>query len=134
MATEKAPPGDDPVVEQETASMAKLGLRWSVLAAWRDALELRRVEIPPGIDRALEKARIKLASGCFSTCTVGCELGDIEGALTSADASSQHNWVEFWLDLLGLCMRSDEETMRILRIPAVKSRYQSCGIRGCQCG
>jgi len=124
---------EDQVLEQEVSVLRKFGLRWSILAAWRDALELRRVALPPETDRALEMARVKLASGCFSACTVGCDLNVIEGALTSADASSHHNWVDFWLDLLGHSMRAEEEAGQILRIPAVKARYQSCGITGCQC-
>ncbi len=126
-------PASDAAVAHETEALRRYGLRWAVLAAWRDALELRHVVIPPETDRALEKARIKLASGCFSVCDIGCELSAVEGALTSADASSHHNWVEFWVDVLAQAMTGGPETSRILRIPAVKTRYESCGIKGCSC-
>jgi len=120
-------------VIQEIDVLRKYGLRWAVLAAWRDALELRHVQLSPDTDRALDKARIKLASGCFSTCDIGCDLSTVEGALTSADASSKHNWVDFWLDILQHSMSEGGETERILKIPAVKTRYESCGIKGCSC-
>jgi hypothetical protein len=123
----------DQVVAQEVDVLRRYGLRWAVLAAWRDALALRRVNLPPEIDHEIEKARLMLASGCFSTCAVGCHLGAAEGALTSADSSTHHNWVDFWLDLLAQSMSGGPETERILKVPAVKAQYLSCGIAGCSC-
>jgi hypothetical protein len=117
----------------DEAVLKQYGLRWAVLAGWRDALQLRRVELPDDIDRLLENARFKLASGCFSVCEVGCDLSQLEGALTSADASSHHNWVDFWVDMLGHSMANDAETERILKIPAIRARYKNCGISGCRC-
>ena len=133
MTVDGKTPGQDEVVAQEISVLRQYGLRWAVLAAWRDALSLRKVLVPPDTDRALEMARMKLASGCFSTCTIGCDLGAIEGALTSADASSGHNWADFWIDLLGRAMAEEQDIGSILRIPAIRVRYQSCGIKGCQC-
>jgi hypothetical protein len=124
---------ENDVVAHETEVLRRFGLRWAVLAAWRDALELRHVPLPPETDRVMEKARIKLVSGCFSVCAVGCDLSAIEAALTTGDASSQHNWVDFWLDLLAQAMTGGPETERILRIPAVKARFETAGIKGCTC-
>lgn len=76
---------------------------------------------------------MKLVSGCFSVCAVGCDLSTVEGMLTSAASSSQHNWVAFWLDLLAQSMTGGSETERILRIPAVKAHFQNSGVRGCVC-
>ena len=118
---------------QDEAVLKQYGLRWAVLAAWRDALQLRRVELPVETERLLENARVKIASGCFSVCEVGCDLSQLEAALTSIDASSHHNWVDFWVDMLGHSMASDAETERILKVPAVKSRYNNCGISVCRC-
>jgi len=72
--------------------------------------------------------RIKLASGCFSACEVGCDLTELEAAFTSTDASIGHNWVDFWVDMLGHSMANDAETERILKIPAVRTRYNNCGL------
>ncbi len=118
---------------QEEAVLKQLGLRWAVLAGWRDALQLRRVALPQSTDRLLENARIKIASGCFSVCEVGCDLSELEAALTSTDASSGHNWVDFWVDMLGHSMANDAETERILKIPAVRARYNNCGLSVCRC-
>ncbi len=123
----------DQAVAHEIKILQQYGLRWAVLAAWRDALELRHVALPPETDRTLEKARIKLVSGCFSVCDIGCDMSTVEGALTSADGSSHHNWVDFWIDILQHSMSGSGETDRILKIPAVKARFQSCGIKGCSC-
>lgn len=117
----------------EEAVLKQYGLRWAVLAGWRDALRLRQVTLPPETDRLLENARIKIASGCFSACEVGCDLSQLEAVLTSTDSSSHHNWVDFWVDMLGHSMANDAETERILKIPAIKARYSNCGLRVCGC-
>jgi hypothetical protein len=124
---------EDEVIAHEVEVLRSYGLRWAVLAAWRDALKLRHVGLSAETDRALDNARLKIASGCFSVCSVGCDLSAVEGALMSADSSSQHNWVDFWVDLLAQSMTGGSETERILKIPAVKANYLASGIRGCVC-
>ncbi len=132
MATEEEIGSDTRVVQEETV-LKKFGLRWAVLAGWRDALGLRHVTLPSEADGLLESARIKIASGCFSICEVGCDLSQLEAILTSADASSQHNWVDFWVDMLGHSMAYDAEVERILKVPAIKARYNNCGLTVCRC-
>ena len=51
----------------------------------------------------------------------------------TADSSTDHNWVDFWLDLLGHAMAEGEETERLLKVPAIRFRYANCGIKGCSC-
>jgi hypothetical protein len=120
-------------VTHDEAVLKQYGLRWAVLAAWRDALQLRQAALPVETDRLLENARIKIASGCFSVCEVGCDLTQLEAALTSVDASTHHNWVDFWVDMLGHSMSSEAETQRILKVPAIMSRYKNCGLGVCRC-
>ena len=132
MATENKKSGERSSVLEE-ALLKQFGLRWAVLAGWRDALQLRRVALPNNADRLLENARIKIASGCFSVCEVGCDLSELEAILTSTDASSGHNWVDFWVDMLGHSMADDAETERILKIPAIRARYNNCGLSFCRC-
>jgi len=132
MDTKEKKSGDDNLVLEE-AVLKHFGLRWAVLAGWRDALQLRHVVLPHEVDRLLENARIKIASGCFSVCEVGCDLSELEAMLTSADASSGHNWVDFWVDMLGNSMADDAETERILKIPAIRGRYKNCGLSVCRC-
>ena len=123
---------EDKAIQDESV-LKQYGLRWAVLAAWMDALQLRRVQLPQELGRLLENGRIKIASGCFSVCEVGCDLSQLEAALTSIDASSQHNWVDFWVDMLGHSMADKAETERILKVPAIRARYNNCGITGCRC-
>jgi hypothetical protein len=118
---------------QDESVLKQYGLRWAVLAAWMDALQLRRMQLPQELSRLLENGRIKIASGCFSVCEVGCDLSQLEAALTSIDASSQHNWVDFWVDMLGHSMADKAETERILKVPAIRAHYNNCGITGCRC-
>ena len=117
----------------DEAVLKQYGLRWAVLAGWRDALKLRKVGLPADFDQLLEKARVKIATGCFSVCDVGCDLSQLEGILTSADTSSEHNWVDFWIDLLANSMKDKAETERILKVPAIKARYNNCGVSVCRC-
>ena len=117
--------------QQEESVVRQYALRWAVLAAWRDALADRRVPGLGPVDLGLKRVRIKIASGCFSACEIGCDLSPVEAALTSADASSTATSVDFWLDLLGHAMRAEAE--RLLKIPAVKFRFQDCGVPGCRC-
>ena len=132
MIAENQKSGDESRILEE-AVLKQFGLRWAVLAGWRDALQLRRVALPGNTDRLMENARTKIASGCFSVCEVGCDLSELEAILTSTDASSGHNWVDFWVDMLGHSMADDAETERILKIPAVRARYNNCGLSVCRC-
>jgi hypothetical protein len=125
-------PADDRAVQEESV-LRQFAMRWSVLAAWADALHLRRVPLPEEVASLLESARIKTASGCFSVCEVGCDLSRLEAELTTADSSTDHNWVDFWLDLLGHAMAEGEETERLLKVPAVRFHYANCGVKGCAC-
>ncbi len=129
----KEPNANEKRVLHDADVLKQYGLRWAVLAGWRDALNLRKVRLEPNVDHLLESARMKISSGCFSVCEVGCDLSQLEGVLTSADASTDHNWVEFWVDMLANAMKDNTETERILKIPAVRTRYINCGLAVCRC-
>ena len=118
---------------QDETVLKQYGLRWAILAAWRDALQLRQVPLPADADRLLENARIKIASGCFSVCEVGCDLTQLEAILTSIDASTHQNGVDYWVDMLGHSMSGEADKGPVLKIPAVMSRYQNCGLTACRC-
>jgi hypothetical protein len=113
--------------------LKQYGLRWSVLAAWRDTLAQRGVPVAQGTDSTLERVRIKLASGCFSVCNIGCDLSAIEAELTVADSSTGDRKVDSWIDMLGRAMNADDQVAQLLRVPAIGARYASCGIKGCAC-
>ncbi len=118
---------------QERAVVERYALRWAVLAAWRDALGARVGDVFDEADKALTRARIKIASGCFSACDIGCDLSSVEAALTSADASSGTSSVDFWLGLLSYSMSDATGAERLLNVPAVRFRFADCRVGGCAC-
>jgi len=126
-------PAEGLKVQHEIEALQAYALRWSVLAAWRSALLLRGIGLAPEADAALERARVKLASGCFTACDVACDLSVVEAALTGADASTGSNSVDGWLDLLGVAMSGKASPEQLLELPAVRFSYQHCGISGCDC-
>lgn len=116
-------------VKQERSIVERYALRWAVLSAWRDALEPRSA----GVDPMLTRARIKIASGCFSACEIGCDLSAVEAQLTSLDASGAEAGVDFWLALLGYSMAEKADAERLLKVPAVRFRFAECRVPGCAC-
>ena len=120
-------------VQHELETLRAYALRWSVLAAWRSELRLHKVPLAVDPAASLERARIKLASGCFSACDVGCDLAAAEAALTAADTSQPESRLEFWLELLGQAMSNTYSLEHFLQIPTVQVHYQNCGIAGCAC-
>ena len=110
-----------------------MGLRWAVLAAWHGDLRDRGVAVEPEAMALLESIRVKISSGCFSSCEVGCDLSHVERSLMSADTSSATVSVDYWIELLARCMAEDLDTAALLQIPAVQFHYANCGWRPCKC-
>jgi len=130
--TQTLPPGLDKEQVTEIKVLEKFALRWAVLAAWEDELARRRTTIPLNTAKKLEEARIKIASGCFGSCHIGCLLSEIEAELVSVDGSETDSKASGWIDLLGKAMNDPDVA---LGIPAVQFRYSSCGLdSSCECG
>jgi hypothetical protein len=127
----ETPPSDQ--VRVEVGVLRKMGLRWAVLAAWHEDLRSRGVSLGGDPVALLETSRLKISSGCFSTCDVGCDLSHLEGLLVSADASSTPNMVDTWVDLLGQCMADEIDVKALLKIPAIEVHYADCGLGPCHC-
>ena len=126
-------PENNPRLKAEIETLQKYGVRWAVLAAWADELEKRGIEIDQDTKKRLDASRVKIASGCFSSCEVGCDLGAVEGALVSRGASNPGDATSFWIELLGRTMEEDGEIDQLLRIPAVRFQYTACGFGPCRC-
>lgn len=109
------------------------GLRWAVLAAWADQLRGRGADVSPQVRRKQEEARVMISSGCFSSCEVGCILGDIEAALMTADGSTSDTRAGFWTELLAMAMSDRAGATQLLRFPAVKVHFSDCGAPVCRC-
>jgi len=119
---------------QDAAVLEKYALRWAVLAAWRTDLIQRAVVLPQDVLSGLETSRIKISSGCFSSCEVGCDLRRIEATLTAVDASSPNEQTDKWLGLLGRAMADKIDPGDLLSVPAVRIRFSDCRVGGCACG
>ncbi len=123
---------DSEGIRAEVSALRSFGVRWAILAAWRDDLVRRGVGLKPGLARQLEFARTKVASGCFSSCEVGCDLTAIERDLGAVETSSADDALVFWVELLGRAMTSADEVEQLLRIPVVKAHFINCG-SACRC-
>jgi hypothetical protein len=120
--------------KQEEGVLEKYALRWAVLAAWKTEIVKRGVSVPPDVMSDLATARVKISSGCFSPCEVGCDLRKIEGTLTAVDASSAGEQTDKWLGLLGRAMADKVEPDELLSVPAIRIQFNDCRSRGCACG
>lgn len=120
----------------ETALLKKYAVRWAILAAWYDDLARRKGTVPERCASGLSESRIKIASGCFSACNVGCVLSEVEADLVSADASIDESQANNWIDLLGKVMSdSDSDIEYVLGLAPVRFRLSECGLLGsCSCG
>jgi hypothetical protein len=67
----------------EISVLKRFGLRISILEAWEGILRAKGVAIPSDVPKTLASARVKVSSGCFTACDVGCELRRVEGNLIS---------------------------------------------------
>jgi hypothetical protein len=119
----------------EAALLKKYAVRWAILAAWYDDLGHRKATVPERCASGLSESRIKIASGCFSACSVGCVLSEVEGDLVSADASIDESEANTWIDLLGKVMsESDSDIEYVLGLAPVRFRLSECGLMGsCAC-
>ncbi|MBZ5638119.1 MAG: hypothetical protein LAO51_05090 [Acidobacteriia bacterium] len=117
----------------EFTVLQRYGLRWAVLAAWYFEMAGRGAAFEPDFLKSLDLARTKIAAGTFSTCTIGCDLGGIEGTLVSTAATFDPPSVDAWLERLGQSMSNPESVQKLIDVPAVRSQYMKCGILPCDC-
>jgi len=114
-------------------ALKKFGGRWAVLAAMRLDMARMGIEVGPEIDEQLSFARIKVLSGCFSPCEVGCSLSKIEGQLISKGYILGGKYLQDWSDLLAQAMRGDIDLRRVVEIPALKPVEMDCKFLACGC-
>ena len=110
----------------EISVLKRFGLRISILQAWEGSLRNKGVAIPSDVSKTLSNARVKVSSGCFTACDVGCERRRVEGNLVSAAGSLGEEATEPWLDMLGECMSEKTDPgdfEKNINFPAVKMHY-----------
>jgi hypothetical protein len=115
----------------ETSVLEHYGMRWAVLAAWFRDLTQRGIGLDPAISHLLEVVRVKITTGVFSSCEVGCDLGRIEGDLVSRTTSSVPETVSGWFDAWERAMTSPEDIRGSswflpLQVPFVDGRSHGC--------
>jgi hypothetical protein len=114
--------------------LKKYGTKWAVLTALELDLAKHGIQVPPDVNEALKLARMKILSGCFSPCEVGCTLGKVEGQLISAGASVGEDYLRPWFDLLHQAVEGRLEPSRIGQIPALQPIANDCTFLPCHCG
>lgn len=114
--------------------LKKFGMKWAVLAALVSDLGKRGVRIPVDVNEELKLARMKIMSGCFSPCEVGCALGKLEGQLVSIGAALGEDYLRPWFDLLGQAMEGRIGPSQVSDIPALEPIANDCKWLACRCG
>jgi hypothetical protein len=114
--------------------LKKFGMKWAVLAALVVDLGKRGVRVPTDANEQLKLARMKIMSGCFSPCEVGCALGKLEGQLVAIGSSLGEDYLRPWFDLLGQAMEGRIDPGRISEIPALAPVANDCKLLACRCG
>ncbi len=117
----------------EAVALDSFGLRWAVLAAWHGELRSRGVAFDADVARKLESSRVKIASGCTSSCEVGCDLAQIEALLVSRTATVAPEAVDEWLDTLSVAMTAPEDVRARPWFRSVSVAHLDCGYRPCVC-
>ncbi len=104
----------------------RFGMKWAVLAALVVDLGKRGVRVPPDVKEQLKLAQVKIMSGCFSPCEIGCVLGKLEGQLVAIGSSAGEDYLRPWFDLLGQAMEGRMDPRRVSEIPALEPIASEC--------
>ena len=114
--------------------LKRFGMKWAVLAALVTDLGKRGVRLPPDTNEQLKLTRMKIMSGCFSPCDVGCAFGKLEGQLISLGSALGEDYLRPWFGLLGQAMEGRIDPGRISDIPALEPIVNECKWLACRCG
>lgn len=114
--------------------LKKYGAKWAVLAAMEVDLMKKGSPIPEVIAKEIETSRIKISSGCFSSCEAHCDLNKIEGNLIPLAANFGDDYVDEWLLLMSEAMTGNLSQERITAIPLLRPIESKCAFLDCACG
>jgi hypothetical protein len=117
----------------EAQVLESFGLRWAVLSAWYDELRSCDAVFDGDIAGMLEASRVKIASGCTSSCEVGCDLARVEASLVSRAATVEPDKVDRWIETLSEAMTEPEAVRGRPWFRPVNVSYLDCGYRPCVC-
>ena len=114
-------------------TLRNYGMKWAVLAALRVDMAKKGVQIPDEVNEELQLSHVKIGSGCFSPCEVGCTLSKLEAELISLGCNLGEDYMRDWFDLLGKAMQGQIDPKRLGEIPVLKPIVQDCTFLGCNC-
>ncbi len=114
--------------------LKKYGAKWAVLAAMEVDLRNKGAAVPLATANELEAARVKISSGCFSSCEAHCDLNKIEGNLVSVGANFGDDYMDGWFDLMGEAMAGSLTQEKIAEIPLLRPIESKCAFLDCACG
>jgi hypothetical protein len=114
--------------------LKRFGGKWAVLAALSMRMSRKHVLLPPEIHEKLRIARVKISSGCFSPCEVGCVLAEVEGQLFSRCHLLDSREFMDWSRLLSEAMQGKLDYERVGGIAALAPVKNDCQFLGCSCG
>jgi hypothetical protein len=124
-------PGDKKSYELEM--LRRYGAKWAVLAAMTTDMTRKGIAVPREVFEALQTARSRIESGCFSTCEASCDLSLVEGPLFSQGYLLDQQDFQRWSDLLAEAMQGKLDYQRIMGIPAFDPIKNDCGFLRCGC-
>ena len=113
--------------------LKRFGAKWAVLAAMRADMVKKGIEVAGEVVTELQTARLKIVSGCFSTCEVACTLSLVEGQLFSRCHLLAEQEVTSWCDLLAEAMQGKLDYERIRGIAALDPIKNDCAFLKCGC-
>ncbi len=113
--------------------LRRFGAKWAVLTAMTGDMTRKGIKVPHGVVEELGAVRVKIGSGCFSTCEVSCELSKVEGQLFSQCDRLDPQDFQQWCDLLAEAMQGKLDYGRIRGIPALEPVKNDCQFLGCRC-
>ena len=118
----------------EIELLKRFGGKWAVLAALSMRMSRKHILLPPEIHEKLRIARVKISSGCFSPCEVGCVLAEVEGQLSSRGHLLDNREFMDWSRLLSEAMQGKLDHEQIGGIAALAPIKNDCQFLGCHCG
>jgi len=117
----------------EFEMVRRFGAKWAVLTAMASNMARKGIEVPRSAVAELRTSRIKIGSGCFSPCEVGCELSKVEGQIFSLCHLLNEEEFQQWCDLLAEAMQGKLDYDRVQGIPVLEPVKNDCRFLGCAC-
>ena len=113
--------------------LCKYGSRWAILATMSMDMSSKGIALPGDVFAILEKTRIEIRSGCYSTCEIDGNLNRVEGLLISKGCVLGESYLDKWFDLLAKVMQDKFDYDEMIRIPVLKPVENACGFMNCRC-